>query len=89
VCLVPECFEPIDFGFGVEPGAGSLRQLFHHEFNYPRRGTGFVKAWWTFSRRGICSGSGQRITHLLAVRDRLDDVIAIARAPDSDCSHMQ
>ncbi|MFD3376529.1 MULTISPECIES: MerR family transcriptional regulator [unclassified Streptomyces] len=30
----------------------------------------------------------QRITDLLAVRDRLDDVIAITRDPDADCSHM-
>lgn len=30
-----------------------------------------------------------RITDLLAVRDRLDDMIAIARDPDSDCSHVQ
>ncbi|MFI0416725.1 MerR family transcriptional regulator [Spongiactinospora sp. 9N601] len=32
----------------------------------------------------------QRIIDLLAVRDRLDDVIAITRNPESaDCSHMQ
>ncbi|BBJ47245.1 hypothetical protein GCM10017744_089090 [Streptomyces antimycoticus] len=31
---------------------------------------------------------GQRITDLLAVRDRLDEVIAITRDPDSDCSHV-
>ncbi|RNG34664.1 MerR family transcriptional regulator [Streptomyces botrytidirepellens] len=31
----------------------------------------------------------QRITDLFAVRDRLDDVIAITRDPDPDCSHMQ
>ncbi|MEW1654182.1 MerR family transcriptional regulator [Streptomyces sp. NPDC093707] len=31
----------------------------------------------------------QRIADLLAVRDRLDDVITITRAPDSDCSHLQ
>ncbi|EFL29356.1 MerR family transcription regulator [Streptomyces himastatinicus ATCC 53653] len=31
----------------------------------------------------------QRIIDLLAVRDQLDDVIAIARDPDSDCSHVQ
>ncbi|MFF2728878.1 MerR family transcriptional regulator [Streptomyces sp. NPDC058008] len=29
----------------------------------------------------------QRITDMLAVRDRLDDVITIARNPGSDCSH--
>ncbi|MFJ9033416.1 MerR family transcriptional regulator [Streptomyces sp. NPDC102274] len=31
----------------------------------------------------------QRITDLLAVRGRLDDVIAITRDPDSDCSHVR
>jgi MerR family transcriptional regulator, redox-sensitive transcriptional activator SoxR len=31
----------------------------------------------------------QRITDLLAVRDRLDDVIAISRDPDADCSHLR
>ncbi|MFJ8791551.1 MerR family transcriptional regulator [Streptomyces sp. NPDC102462] len=31
----------------------------------------------------------QRITDLLAVRDRLDDVIALTRDPDSDCSHLR
>ncbi|WPB88017.1 MerR family transcriptional regulator [Streptomyces malaysiensis] len=31
----------------------------------------------------------QRITDLLAVRDRLDDVIAITRNPGSDCCHMR
>jgi DNA-binding transcriptional MerR regulator len=31
----------------------------------------------------------QRITDLLAVRDRLDDVIAITRDPDAECSPMQ
>ncbi|WP_063736328.1 MerR family transcriptional regulator [Streptomyces sp. RTd22] len=31
----------------------------------------------------------QRIIDLLAVRNQLDDVIAIARDPDSDCSHVQ
>ncbi|MFC8079194.1 MerR family transcriptional regulator [Streptomyces sp. NPDC057307] len=31
----------------------------------------------------------RRITDLLAVRDRLDDVIAVARDPDSDCSHVR
>jgi MerR family redox-sensitive transcriptional activator SoxR len=31
----------------------------------------------------------QRITDLLAVRDRLDDVITLTQDPDSDCSHMQ
>ncbi|GGV30896.1 MerR family transcriptional regulator [Streptomyces spectabilis] len=31
----------------------------------------------------------QRITDLLAVRDRLDDVIAVTRDPDADCSHTQ
>lgn len=30
-----------------------------------------------------------RITDLLAVRDRLDDVIAIARNPEADCSHLR
>ncbi|MET9554893.1 MerR family transcriptional regulator [Streptomyces sp. NPDC006645] len=30
----------------------------------------------------------RRITDLLAVRDRLDDVIALTRDPDSDCSHL-
>lgn len=29
----------------------------------------------------------QRITELLAVRDRLDDVITISRDPDADCSY--
>ncbi|MFE3741812.1 MerR family transcriptional regulator [Streptomyces sp. NPDC059096] len=29
----------------------------------------------------------ERITDLLAVRDRLDDVIALTRNPDPDCSH--
>ncbi|MGI5268386.1 MerR family transcriptional regulator [Nonomuraea sp. CA-218870] len=29
----------------------------------------------------------QRITDLLAVRDRLDDLIAATRDPDSPCSH--
>ena len=32
---------------------------------------------------------GERITDLLAVRDRLDDIIALTRDPDADCSHMQ
>lgn len=31
----------------------------------------------------------QRITDLLAVRDRLDDVVAVARDPESDCSHLR
>ncbi|WP_275461618.1 MerR family transcriptional regulator [Streptomyces noursei] len=31
----------------------------------------------------------QRITDLLAVRDRLDGVIALTQDPDADCSHMQ
>lgn len=31
----------------------------------------------------------QRITDLLAVRDRLDDVIDVTRNPDADCSHMR
>jgi MerR family redox-sensitive transcriptional activator SoxR len=31
----------------------------------------------------------QRISDLLAVRDRLDNVIAIARNPDSDCSRVR
>ncbi|TDC38899.1 MerR family transcriptional regulator [Micromonospora sp. 15K316] len=31
----------------------------------------------------------QRITDLLAVRDRLDGVIAISQNPGSDCSHLQ
>ncbi|AJC53147.1 MerR family transcription regulator [Streptomyces sp. 769] len=31
----------------------------------------------------------QRITDLLAVRDRLDDVIAITQDPDADCSHVR
>ncbi|MFE4368452.1 MerR family transcriptional regulator [Streptomyces sp. NPDC056835] len=31
----------------------------------------------------------QRITDLLAVRDRLDDVITLTQDPDSDCSHMR
>ena len=30
----------------------------------------------------------QRVTDLLAVRDRLDDVIAITRDPDATCSHV-
>lgn len=30
----------------------------------------------------------ERITDLLAVRDRLDDVIAISRNPGADCSHL-
>ncbi|MFF3847909.1 MerR family transcriptional regulator [Streptomyces sp. NPDC002328] len=30
----------------------------------------------------------QRITELLAVRDRLDEVIAVAQSPDSECSHL-
>ncbi|MGH8883454.1 MAG: MerR family transcriptional regulator [Stackebrandtia sp.] len=30
----------------------------------------------------------RRITDLLTVRDRLDDVIDITRNPDPDCSHM-
>lgn len=30
----------------------------------------------------------QRIADLLTVRDRLDDVIALTRDPDADCSHM-
>lgn len=32
---------------------------------------------------------GQRITDLLAVRDRLDDVIGVARNPDPGCAHEQ
>ncbi|WP_347877161.1 hypothetical protein [Streptomyces sp. 8K308] len=31
----------------------------------------------------------QRITDLLAVHDRLDDVITIPRNPGSDCSHLR
>ncbi|OLT12015.1 MerR family transcriptional regulator [Actinomadura sp. CNU-125] len=31
----------------------------------------------------------RRITDLLAVRDRLDDVITLTLDPDSDCSHMR
>lgn len=31
----------------------------------------------------------RRITDLLAVRDRLDDVIAVTRDPGADCSHMR
>lgn len=31
----------------------------------------------------------QKITDLLAARDRLNDVIAISRDPDPDCSHMR
>lgn len=31
----------------------------------------------------------QRITDLLAVRDRLDDVIGVARNPGPDCAHGQ
>ncbi|CAL9527550.1 MerR family transcriptional regulator [Streptomyces sp. enrichment culture] len=30
-----------------------------------------------------------RITELLAVRDRLDDVIALTRDPNADCSHLE